>query len=409
MALLKKATVEQAAAKIGIFGGGGSGKSLTSMLIALGASQTYHKGAPIAMLDTEAPASDWLVDLCDTEGVDLLRHKGRSFVDMRTVLREAHAAGACALLVDTYSHPWVELQESLKKRLNVKKLEIHHNQELQELWQEWVREFMASPLHIILSGRLANEWETDVDEETGKTGFHKVGTKMRSEKDAGYEPHLLIEMEAQRVMDVVEEIRRKNARPKTIRKSLKAGGHFIHHMHVLKDRSRTLNGKMFEFKDMNAYKKGDWKTVFGAVEPHFAKLAISSGTQVGLSERTSAALFSDRGDSAYQQRIKRVQIVLEELQGTLVKLWPGQDAKSKALKALAIEVLFETRSWTAVESKSLERLDARLDALKLFEEQTEDGAQEALTEAPAATLLLKSCLDKVEAEAQHARDTVGIL
>jgi hypothetical protein len=161
---------------------------------------------------------------------------------------------------------------------------------------------------------------------------------MKSESEAGYEPSLLIEMEG-----IQAKARQKKTRAKQ--------GSIMHHAYVLKDRWRTLNGRTFTFKDMNDYKAGDYLKVFKAFEPHFDKLAIGKGEQRAVDPtRTSAALFDGNGDSAYQQRARRVQIVLEEIQGTLVKLWPGQDAKSKALKALAIETLFDTRSWTQVES-----------------------------------------------------------
>jgi hypothetical protein len=128
-------------------------------------------------------------------------------------------------------------------------------------------------------------------------GFHKAGTKMRAEKDAGYEPHLLIEMEASACMDEVETKTPRRRREENAPHEKKAGG-TSPQLHVLKDRARALNGKMFEFKDINDYKPGGWKLVFDALAPHFAKMNIG-GVHAGIAERTSAALFDDRGDAAY--------------------------------------------------------------------------------------------------------------
>lgn len=408
MALLKKATVEQSAAKIAGFGTGGSGKSLTLTLIAIALSKTYHHGAPVALFDTEK-ASDWLLDIYAAEGVELLRVKSKSFLDMRTAHREAVDGGCCAFLADSYSHPWAELQSSLKSRLNVKKLEFHHMQELQELWQGWVDEFLNSPIHCLFAGRLAFEWENEVDVESGRMGFHKAGTKMRSEKDAGYEPHLLFEMEAHRVMEEIRETKPRSGRAKRTKVEKKAGGHFIHRMHVLKDRARVLNGRMFEFRDINDYKPGDWKHVFSALQPHFEKINISSGIHAPSDmHRSSAALFDQRGDSDYARRVKRVQIVIEEIEGSLTKMWPGQDAKSKQLKATAIETIFATRSWKAVESKSLEALEQGLHVLRLFEDQAIDGNSTALTDPAAASALLTMCKDQI-ASAQQAAEEAAVL
>lgn len=403
MGLLKKAVVEQSAAKIAGFGPGGSGKSLTLTLIAIALSKTYHKGAPIALFDTEK-ASDWLVDIYDAEGIDLLRVKSKAFTDMRQAHKEANAAGCCAFLADSYSHPWAELQESLKKRLNVKRLEFHHMQELQELWQGWVDEFLSSPIHCLFAGRLAFEWENEQDVETGRMGFHKAGTKLRSEKDAGYEPHLLFEMEGVRVMEEIRETKPARGRAKKTKVDLKAGGHFLHRLHVLKDRARILNGRMFEFKDINDYRPGDWKTVFDALQPHFEKIKIGSGIHVPAgAERSSAVLFDHRGDSEYSKRIQRLKVVLEEIEGTLVALWPSTTKEEKESKRVAVETVFETRSWTAVESKSLEALEAGLAVFRLFEEQVKNGGRaDALTDANAAGALLQICKDKLATEAAQA-------
>lgn len=406
MALLKKAVVEQSAAKVGLFGPGGSGKSLSATLMAIALSQTFHKGAPVVLQDTEG-ASDWLIPIYEIEGVELLRVKSKSFVDMRQALREGEQqAGGCVFISDSYSHPWAELQASLKKRLNVKKLEFHHMQELQDLWQEWVEQFLNTPLHCILAGRLAYEWENDVDVETGKMGFHKAGTKMRSEKDAGYEPHLLIEMEAVRVMEEIRESKVGGRRKRT-KTEKKAGGHFLHRMHVLKDRSRILNGRMFEFKDINDYKKGDWKHVYQALAPHFANMNIGGGANHAIdSKRSSAALFDQRGDSDYARRVQRVKVVLEEFDGTLMVIWPGADNKSKALRNLVTETIFKTRSWSAVESKSLEDLDAGFEWLQRFERKVKAGKSEALTEATATVTLLTECRAELDAEAEAAQRIV---
>lgn len=414
MGLLTRAVVEQSAVKAALFGPGGSGKSLTATLIAIALSKTYHKGAPVVLQDTEG-ASDWLIDLYATEGVELHRVKSKAFADMRQALREAEAMGACAFISDSYSHPWAELQTSLKKRLNVKKLEFHHMQELQEMWAGWVDQFLNSRLHCLLAGRLAYEWENDVDVETGKMGFHKSGTKMRSEKDAGYEPHLLMEMEAVRVLDEIKTSKVRTpgntVKVKRTRTEKKAGGHFLHRLHVLKDRSRVLNGRMFEFKDINDYKPGDYKLVFDALAPHFAKMNIGGDTNRAIdTQRTSEKLFDGRGDAEYARRVKRVAVALEEFDATLTVLWPGSDAKSKAIKNLLIETIFDTRSWTAVESKSLEDLDAGLAALRLFEEGVKNGAQApALTDPAQASAFATMCREQVRTQAREAEETVGIL
>lgn len=123
--LLKTATVEQSCAKVGIFAGQGAGKTTTALLMAIGLSKTYHNGAAVAFMDTEN-GSDYVVPIANEESVPLMNFKSRAFKDMRTGLREAEAAGCCAYIVDSYTHPWKELVDTFKAKSRRKKLEFHH-------------------------------------------------------------------------------------------------------------------------------------------------------------------------------------------------------------------------------------------------------------------------------------------
>lgn len=396
MGLLKPATVEQSAAKVGLFGSQGSGKTTTSALIAIGLSKTYHNSAPVAFMDTEN-GSDYLVPIFEAEGVPLLVFKSRAFKDMCAGIREGEDAKACAYLVDSYTHPWQELNDSLKKKLGVNRLEFRHMDQLKTIWRGWTDLMLNSPLHVIVSGRLGYVWDREENENGSKGELVKLGTKMKSESEAGYEPSLLVEMEG---------VQHEAAR---LKKSRAKQGSIVHHAYVLKDRWRTLNGRTFTWKDLNDYKPGDYAKVFDVFRPHFDKLAIGGEQRAVDAGRNSGALFDSKGDSAYQQRARRVQIVIEEIEGTLVALWQGQDAKSKELKRVAVETVFGTRSWTQVESSPLEVLDAGLDVLKLFEEQIRDGKADALTSVDAAVALLTDCKRVIAEQNQHAEETVGIL
>lgn len=389
MGLLRAATVEQSAAKVGIFGSQGSGKTTTSILLAIGLSKTYHGGKPIAMMDTEN-GSDYLVPICEAEGVQLLNFKSRAFKDMRAGLKEAEDGGACVYIVDSYTHPWIELTDTFKQKSNRKKLEFHHMDALKSMWRGWTDQMLNSPLHVIVSGRLGFVWDREADDADGKGDLIKLGTKMKSESEAGYEPSLLIEMEG---------LQQEAAR---IKKSRAKQGTINHHAYVIKDRWRTLNGRTFTFKDMNDYKVGGYKPVFDAFRPHFDRLAIGSQQKAVDHTRNSASMFDTSGNNEFQQRERRKTIALEEIQGTLVKLWPGQDGKSKAMKQLVVETLFETRSWTAVEGQTVEMLESRMDALRHFEQQVEDGKTIAVSEANDCVALLKTCIDTVRAEADAA-------
>ncbi len=355
MALLKPVAIEQAAAKIGVFARQGAGKTTTSALILIGLSKTYHGGAPVTMLDTEN-GSDYLKPIFDAEGVELHVAKSRAFTDMRAALREAEAMKACGFLVDSYTHPWTELIEAFKAKSKRKRLEFHHMADLKQQWRLWTDQMLASPCHVILAGRLGFEWDKE-DNDEGGSDLVKLGSKMKGESEAGYEPSLLIEMEALQSDGV------------RIKKTKAKKGTISHHCYVLKDRWRALNGRTFQFADINEYRAGDYKKVFDAFRPHFDKLAIGGQQRALEPGRNSEALFpGPEGQNEYQQRQQRTAIALEEIKEMASAIWPGQAAADKKARQVVLESLFGTLSWTAVESKPLAELEDSVAILRQVRE-----------------------------------------
>lgn len=370
--LLHEATNEQTAAKIGIFGDTGSGKTTSGGLLALGLSLTYCKSRPVAMMDTES-ASDFLLPIFRTEGVKLLTVKTRAFSDMLAVLSEAEQAGCAALVVDSVTHAWIELIESYCRKKQVPKPEFHHWKEIKQAWNEWTTRFLSSPLHIVVNGRLGYEYEYQ-ENESGKKELIKGDSKMRAEGQFGYEPHLLIEME--KIRDTAGTHR---------------GGRFLHRAFVLKDRSWALNGKTIDFLDKDGYEKGDWKKIFDAFASHFEVLNIG-GRQQAAPTSTSDALFGPDGSTEHYRRERQKRIALEEIENTMVLLWPGQDQKSKRIKLLVIEAVFGTRSWEAVQQQSQEQIENGLKTLRELEAVQKDAQ---FSEEAAIVGLARECVAKV--------------
>jgi hypothetical protein len=389
MSLFKPVTIEQSAAKVGIFAPQGAGKTTTAALLAIGFSKSFHAGAPVFMLDTEN-GSDYLEPIFKVEGVPLLVGKSRAFADMKAGLREAESAKACTYIVDSYTHPWQELTQSFKDKSHRKRLEFHHMDQLKSMWRVWVDLMLNSPLHVIVAGRRGFEWGEQEDGEDGQK-LVKLGSKMKGESEAGYEPSLLIEMEA--IQDADSRLKKTRAKKGTI----------LHHAYVLKDRWRSLNGRTFQFKDINDYKASDYKKVFDAFQPHWSHLAIGTTQRAVDGGRTSEAMFDDQSEGMFQARARRVGIVLEEFEATLGgKLWPGSDAKSKAMKLAAIEAIFNTRSWKQVESLRLERLEDGLALLRSLEEHLKDCAP--IDGPEELTARIAMLCDRMHTQAAEERD-----
>lgn len=366
MGILTKAINQQGFLKTGIFGDPGSGKTTTASYLAMAISNKLGNKKPIAFFETEA-GSDFLVDRFNAEGIELLRVKSHSLADLMEAVKEAEQS-CSVMIVDSITHVWTELVEAKLKAMNkvreakakrenrsfypLDKLEFQHWADVKREWGRWTTLFLNSKLHMIVCGRAGGIWETEKNEETNKREIQKVGTKMKAEADFGYEPSLLIEM-----------VR--------VSKGAEPGSGWMHRAIVLKDRTDSINGLSFNFeKPRNGYKAGDWKQTFKPFEPVFKHLSIGGEHLTVDATRTSEGLFPRQdGESQGEHLRQRATIAIEEIEGSMVALWPGQDAGSKAMKAGIVEALFGTRSWTAVQNKKLSELEGAVRVMRKIEAQ----------------------------------------
>jgi hypothetical protein len=261
-----------------------------------------------------------------------------------------------------------------RKRIN--RIEFQHWREIKGTWREWTDAMLNSRMHMLIAGRAGQVYEYQTDEETGKKELVTTGTKMKAEGDFGYEPDLLFEM----------WIERANPNQK--------GSSLIHKAIVLKDRSMAINGHEFAWPDREkGYQKGDWKLVYQKFEPYI-RFINTTGPQVGIdATRNSQDMFDDQGRAEWSRRERDRKIALEEFEATMVKLWPGQDAKSKAFKMAVVENLFSTRSWTKVEMLPLETVQTGLRTLRGFEAVGGIGGYDSSDAVVTALELVKAQLE----------------
>jgi hypothetical protein len=381
--LLQPASLATSHLKAAFFGTGGSGKTLTSILMAIGLSKERHQHAPIAFVDPEG-VEEFVAPICAAEGVPLVVLRSRTFLDMRNALTEAIDVKCCAFVVDHYDGIFRELTEAQKTKTGFegKRLPYHHREDLQMIWDDWVRTFRLAPLHCLFNGRLAWEWGDDEDDE-GNAVKVKLGTKMRGESDAGYEPNLLIEMERH------EHFKRDKV-------SKKKTGAITHVARVLKDRRLALNGLSFEWKDLNAYAPGAYKSVYDKLSLHLGPEPQAVDPRV---QQSSAILFSaPKGESAFVERLKRVTIAGEDFKATLQVLWPGTTNDAKACHAAAIEAIFGVRSWAAVEGMEPDRIEEGARVLRGYEASVAGGQAIAATRASVIADLLITQTERKETQ-----------
>ncbi|MDE2472668.1 MAG: AAA family ATPase, partial [Bradyrhizobium sp.] len=309
MSLFQPAASTSAYLKMGVMGKQGAGKSMTAGLLAIGIAKHLkalglpYAGKPVAYFDTEK-GSDWLIPVFEKEGIPLMVAKKRAFADLVAAMKWAEE-NASVLIIDSITHPWRELQESYMKKKQRSFLQIDDWSYLKgpHGWQQFTDAYINSKLHIIMAGRAGDETEQYVD-DNGKRQFEKVGVKMKTETDTGFEPDLLVLME--REMDL---------RTKQV----------AHVARVVKDRSMLLDGKDFTFASYDL--EGNSlpvpvlvKQTFGAFLPHINCLNLG-GAHIGVNTAgdSTSILKTEKRDWSPVQR----KIVLGEIQDLMVMHIPG--------------------------------------------------------------------------------------
>lgn len=339
MGILKKAENKMAYAKVGIYGTAGSGKTRTATEIAIGLHKAIGSTKPIVAFDTE-PAFSFVLPIFKKAGIELLvADESRALADLMTFMDEAEKVSDIAI-IDSITHVWRDAQESYLTRINESRkrnnkkplasLEFQHWRPIKAAWAEFTDRFLSSKMHVIVCGRAGSIYEyQDKDDGSGKKELITVGTRMATEKELGYEPSLLIEMVADR-----------------------QDGKIINTAVIQKDRSDTLNGKEISMPNYNS------------LSPHFSALNIGGKHFDSMDKRDSSAMFVEADESGWDSEKRQREIWCEEIQGLLLKHYPSQSAEHKAAKADMLEAIFETRSWTKVESMKSDTIKDGFERMK---------------------------------------------
>lgn len=335
MALLKPLTTG-GYLKAGFFGFPKSGKTYTAAMLGVGTRHLFGLKGPIAFFDTEG-GSSYIKDRIEkATGTNLIGLKSRALKDLIEVGREAESSDVSVLIVDSITHVWRELQESYLERINklqeerkrskYSKLEFQHWGPIKRMWSEWTDFYLNSSLHIIICGRAGFEYDFEKDEQSGKKELIKTGTKMQAEKEFGFEPSLLVEME--RVQEIGSDV-------------------MLHRATVIGDRFGLIDGKSEDNPDAKFFL------------PHLQKLIPAAHTKIDTQLKSSDKVDHDGNDEA-GRRARQRKIYLEEIDGELMKKWPSTGAKDKSARMEVFEKVFGTRSETRLEMMDVDQLKSGL-------------------------------------------------
>lgn len=339
MGLLKPASNKMAFAKVGLYGGAGSGKTRTAAEIAIGLHKAIGSKKPIAAFDTE-PAFSFVLPLFQKEGIELLvADESRALVDLMDFMDEAEKACDIAI-IDSITHVWRDAQESYLKRLNESRtrfnkkplaaLEFQHWRPIKAAWAAFTDRFLSSKMHVIVCGRAGNVYEyQDKDDGSGKKELITIGTRMATEKELGYEPSLLIEMVSDR-----------------------QDGHIINTAVVQKDRTDTLNGQEIPMPN------------YAKLKAHFDFLNIGGQHFGSMEKRDSSQMFPEADENGWDKEKHQRTVYCEEIAELMKKKHPGQSVDDKQARADLMEMFFDTRSWTAIENMHSDILRNGYEAMK---------------------------------------------
>lgn len=326
--LFKEAEAEVAYLKMGIYGGQGAGKTRTASEVAIGLHKHIKAKKPVYFLDSET-GSDYVRPLFLKHKVPFHNAKSRAFSDLLTAMDEAERE-ASIFICDSITHFWDELVETYKTTKKLSRLTIRHWGEIKPIWRDFSAKYVMSNLHVIVCGRAGDVWEEKEDEE-GVKELTRTGTRMRVEKELGYEPSLLMEMVKERL-------------------SAREGAGWVHRAWIVKDRFDVIDSQHFD------------DPTFESFLPHIELLNLGGKHRVLDADRNSGELLQGT-DNGYE-RIRQRNILLEKIKEEVHLKHPGRGADDKTARLNLMKEIFNTLSWIEIEGLPTKQLHQGLDKLE---------------------------------------------
>lgn len=195
MAGFRKAKAEQAALKMGVYGPAGSGKTMTSLLIAEGLGKVT--GKRVAFVDTERGTDFYCQAVASRsvhpEAFDFDALYTKSLTDVLSAVKSLDTNEYGVVVIDSVTHLWeAAIAAYSGRQTSAGTIPMHAWGKIKKPYKDLMSYLLSSPLHVILCGRQGTEYSTD--EETDE--LKAVGVKMKAEGETPYEPHILIRMES---------------------------------------------------------------------------------------------------------------------------------------------------------------------------------------------------------------------
>ena len=196
MSKFTKAKSGQAFFKGGLYGKQGSGKTLTSLLWAEGLAA--KEGKRIAYIDTERGTEFYAMDIPERKvhpkAFNFDRLITRSMMETLEAVEEIDPNVYGVLVIDSITHLWEAAKAAYQgKLMKTGGIPVQAWGQIKKPYKRLMALFLDGNYHAIVCGREGVVMEDDEDGET-----KVVGTKMKSEGETPYEPHVLGRMNPDR-------------------------------------------------------------------------------------------------------------------------------------------------------------------------------------------------------------------
>lgn len=192
----KPATKDMSYLRLAIYGPSGSGKTYSSLAIATG------MGGKIAVIDTERGSASLYADQFKFDVLEPEDYRIQTYLE---AIKMAEDAGYEILIIDSLSHAWFQLLETVDV---IAKSKYKGNS-----WAAWsdatpahrslFDTILRYPGHVIATMRSKTEWTTQGP--TGKTRPVRVGLAPEQRKGTEYEFTMLMELTPEHTCEVTKD------------------------------------------------------------------------------------------------------------------------------------------------------------------------------------------------------------
>lgn len=322
------------------FGGfQGAGKTRTATEFIIGAYKDLHCSKPILIIDNEK-GSRFLIPIFKKAGIEAIAKDSSSLADIIQAFEFLQRKEIGFLFIDSLTKVYYKFVKDYKTKNKKSFMTLQDWGKILPAWQEEFSDrFVNAEGNIVFTGRGGFEYEKEEDTKddegnvTEKGQFVKSGFKMKIAGDTPYETDLNVWMQLEKEL--------KEGKP-----------HQSNIAYILKDRSDTINGKIFE---MPKYKQ------FKPIINFILGLPVGEVAQESLNQNLTPGSDKDYYERQLQKKIENEKI---ESLFELNNLGSPRSAEEKKLKTMIIQKIFGTTSKTEIEKMEITQLNYRRSELE---------------------------------------------